>query len=96
MKANEAPEKIYLQQYDENTLICLNKYNISEEWSNKPCNEKVAINIEYTRIDSFIEKACFWLKENKDKYLYNTGDKGEYIPTCSGKMIEDFEKYMKG
>ena len=34
MKAN-APEMIYLQQYDENTLICLNKWNVSEEWSNK-------------------------------------------------------------
>ena len=24
------------------------------------------------------------------------GGKGEYIPTCSGKMIDDFRKYMKG
>lgn len=44
----------------------------------------------------FIEKACAWLKENKDKYLYNTGEKGEYIPTCSGKMIDEFINYMKG
>ena len=53
----EAPEKIYLQQYDEDTLICLNEWNISEEWSNKPCNEKIATNIEYIRTDAFIEKA---------------------------------------
>ena len=56
----EAPEKIYLQQYDENTLICLNKWNVSEEWSNKPCNEKVATNIEYTRTDAFIKRALKW------------------------------------
>ena len=41
-------------------------------------------------------KAIEWLKENKDKYLYNTGEKGEYIPTCSSKMIEEFRKAMKG
>ena len=41
-------------------------------------------------------KAIEWLKENKDKYLYNTGEKGEYIPTCSGKMIDEFRAYMEG
>lgn len=51
--------------------------------------------IEYIRKDAFIEKACSWLKENKDKYLYNAGEKGEYIPTCSGKMIDEFKKYME-
>ena len=58
--------------------------------------EKDVSNIEYTRTDAFIEKACDWLKENKDKYLYNTGERGEYIPTCSGKMIDEFRNYMKG
>lgn len=51
MEQVKALEKIYLQQYDENTLICLNKWNVSEEWSNKPCDEKVATNIEYTRTE---------------------------------------------
>ena len=86
MKAN-APEKLYLsdiQRYFDDTDKTISTIKYADD------------DIEYTRIDSFIEKACFWLKENKDKYLYNTGDKGEYIPTCSGKMIEDFEKYMKG
>ena len=41
-------------------------------------------------------RAIEWLKENKDKYLYNTGEKGEYIPTCSDKMIDEFREYMKG
>ena len=51
-------------------------------------------SVEYIRKDAFIEKACEWLKENKDKYLYNTGENGEYIPTCSSKLIDDFKKYM--
>ena len=41
-------------------------------------------------------KAIKWLEENKDKYLYNIEEKGEYIPTCSDKMIDEFRKYMEG
>ena len=52
--------------------------------------------IEVKDTDAFIDKACDWLKENKDKYLYNTGGKGEYIPTCSGKMIDEFRNYIEG
>lgn len=63
------------------------------EWGDKPWGEDC---VEYTRTDVIVEKACEWLRENKDKYLYNTGGKDEYIPTCSGKMIDDFRKYMKG
>ena len=74
-----APEKIYFAPYGDMRV-------------NHPITDD---DIEYIRTDAFIEKACFWLKENKDKYLYNTGERDEYIPTCSGKMIEDFRKYMK-
>lgn len=82
----EAPEKIYLQQYDKNTLIFLNKWNISDEWTNKPFNEKIATNIEYTRTDAFIEKAC-------DAYcrLCDTkecGDTGECV------WVEKFRKRL--
>ena len=86
MKAN-APEEIYLLPDDRN----LNGLSIC--WYNAPYRTGA---IEYIRADAFIEKACSWLEENKDKYLYNTGEKGEYIPTCSDKMIEEFRKYMKG
>lgn len=86
MKAN-APEKIYLQQYDENTLIFLNKWNISEEWSNKPCNEKVATNIEYVRKDAFIEKVIkFFTPHIQD----NSGGYDR------ANVIENFRNYMKG
>ena len=98
MKANEAPEKIYLQVCgDCNANDCENcKFEDLEDnvtW----CIDKIFDkDIEYTRTDAFIEKACSWLKENKDKYLYNTGERDEYIPTCSDKMIEDFKNYLKG
>ena len=62
------------------------------EWLN-PEQARKAVELER---EEMIEKACEWLKENKDKYLYNTGEKSEYIPTCSGKMIEDFKNYMEG
>jgi len=84
MEANEAPEKIYIDDFG-SELGC--------DWHTEHCYEK---DIEYTRTDAFIEKACSWLQENIDKYLYNTGKWDEYIPTCSGKIIEDFRNYMKG
>lgn len=97
MKENEVPEKIYLiRNFPRTTsLNTTNDYHgkYLQEWYES--REKEA-DIEYTRTDAFIEKACSWLKENKDKYLYNTGEKGEYIPTCSGKMIDEFRKHMKG
>ena len=98
MEVNKTPKKIYLQVCgDCNDNDCKNcKFEDLEDnvtWCKDRIFDK---DIEYTRTDVFIEKACEWLKENKDKYLYNTGDKCEYIPTCSGKMIEDFKNYMKG
>ena len=82
MKAN-APERIYLQKYDYDTLLCLNKWNIHEEWTVKPCNEKIATNIEYTRTDAFIEKACEWLSQTDFCHYYNK------------EFIDDFRKAME-
>ena len=45
MKANEAPEKIYLN------------------WVNYPLEE---MQVEYTRTDAFIKKACDWIKYNNE------------------------------
>ena len=64
----EAPEKLYLIQ--ENGLVCYCRNNKDD--------------IEYTRTDAFIEKACEFLFEN-----YH----GEKL---SLRMIEDFKNYMKG
>ena len=86
MKTNRAPEKLYIDFRD----------RAESTWRCAYSEKAMANDIEYIRKDVFIEKACSWLKENKDKYLYNTGEKGEYIPTCSSKMIEEFRKAMKG
>lgn len=94
----KAPEKIYLQVCgDCNANDCENcKFEDLEDnvtWCRDKIFEK---DIEYIRKDTFIKKVYTWLEENKDKYLYNIGEKDEYIPTCSSKMIEDFRTYIEG
>ena len=82
----KAPEKLYVDTNDRLSDSIL--YGFTEKRKDD--------DIEYTRTDAFIEKACLWLKDNTDRYLYNTGGIDEYIPKCGGKMIEDFKNYMKG
>ena len=67
MKANEAPEKIYF------------------DGESKACKLPIfsSCNIEYTRTDVFIEKACSWLENNLQ------GVVGGSI------YIEDFREYLK-
>ena len=50
--------------------------------------------IEVTR-KQIIDKACKWLEQNVDKYLYNTGGYEEYIPKCGDKLFCDFKKAME-
>lgn len=77
MKANGAPEKIYLSQDD--GLI----------WHCRSYKD----DIEYTRTDAFIEKACEFLKS----YRQDTYDGMGYIAgIVNDKTIEDFRKYMEG
>ncbi len=59
----KAPDKIYIQP------------NAHDGWFET--NNLTESLTEYTRTDAFIEKACDWLKENKDKYIYNTGESDE-------------------
>ena len=73
MKANEAPEKIYL----------IRTTRIIDEWRKEP--SQYGHNIEYTRTDAFIEKACQWLDE-----IYISQE------CLSLDDIEEFKKYMKG
>jgi hypothetical protein len=81
MKANEAPEKIYIHKSQYYGLIA-NEHNITKN------------GIEYTRTDAFIEKVCEWLKDcatftdmNGKKRI----DKEMYKST-----VEDFRKYIEG
>lgn len=74
MKANEAPEKIYV--------------DANERWHRTytAFSEKAKGNdIEYTRTDAFIEKACEWLRCNNNLH---DGEIDDYV--------NDFRKYMKG
>ena len=73
MKANEAPEKIYIH-------VRANK-ELGPTWHGTFIGVH---DIEYTRTDAFIEKACEWLKNNLQ------GIVGGSI------YIEDFRTYMKG
>lgn len=80
MKANEAPEKIYMP----NELL-------SEEWQRHIEGE----DTEYTRTDAFIEKACEWLEANRDHSLIGCEDPclSGYLTSA---FIEDFRKAMEG
>ena len=83
MKANEAPEKMYLIQ--DNGLVSYCKHNDTD--------------VEYTCTDAFINKACEWLHKNADKYIwYSDYAEFPGNDTCgmSVDFIEDFKHYMKG
>ena len=71
MKINEAPEKLYFGEVDKGIL---------DIYSDRESNDE----IEYTRVDSFINKASKWLYNNAYLYVDRQID------------IEDFIKYMKG
>ena len=76
MKANEAPEKLYYAPYGD----------IREDY---PITDN---DIEYTRTDAFIEKACEFMCNNIDKqltiYHNNTWMKRD-------EFIEAFRQFMK-
>ena len=74
----EAPEKIYLPIHDSVKI-----------YARKDSDEE----IEYARIDAFIDKACEFLKS----YRQDTSDGTGYIAgIVNDKTIEDFRKYIEG
>ena len=84
MKANKAPEKIYLLLDDRNPN------GLSICWYEAPYSTGA---IEYIRTDAFIEKAVKFLKSYRQDTLDGTG----YIAgIVNDKTIEDFKKYMEG
>ena len=74
MKAN-APEKIYINSKNK-TLIDMLSVKVNND------------DIEYTRTDAFIDKACEWLKENGGSYWMDDYD----LPTDD--LVSDFRDYM--
>lgn len=93
MKANEAPEKMYIPKkiylpYKDGKVIGLVKETGS------PYKSGVDGNIEYTRTDAFVQRAAEWLKENADHYVgHYLNDDDTYIDES---FIEDFKNFMKG
>lgn len=90
MTANEVPEKIYLQVCgDCNITECDNcKFEDLEDnitWCKDKIFEK---DVEYTRTDAFIKKACKWLEDNLWDYW---GQKN----AAPDSFIEDFKNYLK-
>ena len=80
MKANEAPENIYVNYKG---------FGIFDE----PVSIKMqASQIEYVRKDAFVEKACEWIKEHKEAVEIEDNGIIGWIPDY---FIEDFKKYME-
>lgn len=80
MKANKAPEKIYLQDSMSTDTIG----DLWPEWFDAKVSDN---SIEYTRTDAFIEKAWNWIEDNM--LSSNQQDK-------SRLYFEQFKNYMKG
>jgi hypothetical protein len=78
MKANEAPEKIYINDFGS---------ELSYDWHTEHCCES---DIEYTRTDAFIEKACKWLEKHVT-YIHPRKGKEECIVNLARFMND-----MKG
>lgn len=70
----KAPEKIWVHE-------------LSTKELNVPFKE---YHVEYTRTDTFIEKACEWLKKYGGGYWMDDYD----LPT--DELVNDFRNYMKG
>lgn len=80
----KAPENLYLF---ENPIDGTPDYR----WlSKRSCSD----DIEYIRTDTFIDKACEWLKSNLYDYA-GEDDKRNIVPFDEA-VYEDFRKAMKG
>lgn len=78
MKANEAPEKIYV--------------DANEDWHRTytAFTEKAkGDDIEYTRTDAFIEKVYNWLKN----YAFVDDNKNVNLPTLLHDFLKDSRKF---
>ena len=91
MKANEAPEKIYVQLPSRNWIGRLWNETPIKEGDNP--NWKNATNIEYIRTEAFIKKAVGRLKHYLDNSVWVANDVGVREKEV---IIEDFENYLKG
>ena len=83
MKANEAPENIYVSNYSS---------GLTYNWH----NDRLAVNdVEYTRTDTFIQKVVNFMKKIEDVDEYTWYNEEEHAVGITEKCIEDFKNYMK-
>jgi len=89
MKANEAPEKLYIDFRDRK----------ESTWRCAYTEKALANDIEYTRTDAFIEKACEWLRTHSEDDYFELIPDANYCGAGTlnkKRMVEDFRKYMEG
>ena len=80
MKANEAPEKIYLNKHPFTG-------ELHDKWLRNKWDDS---DIEYTRTDAFIEKAKKWFEKQNEWRDING------IKHCDMESFEDFRKAIEG
>lgn len=79
----KAPEKIYLSDFTDTTEAV---FYVKKDNTKKT-------DVEYTRTDAFIEKACEWLEGAMlIDDIYGVGNNIENLK----ELINDFKKAMKG
>ena len=88
MKANEAPEKLYIDSRE----------HWMKSWTAFTTKAK-SDDIEYTRTDAFIKKACEWIETNMDDYIHveydMAGKPTNEAHIAHKRVVEDFKKAMK-
>ena len=93
MKANEIPEKIYLS-YENDNEDDKNHIFIDYMWHRHPFEGKNLKNIEYTRTDAIIKKACEGIDHLLSGYIIRNFHFGDSYDI--DRLIEDFKNYIKG
>lgn len=89
MKANEAPEKIYIQSFNvsEEDAKFARKLYFDDVWTEEPEPEQE--NIEYVHKDAFIKKAYNWLKN----YAFVDDNKNVNLPTLLHDFLKDSRNF---
>lgn len=84
MKANVAPEKLYLHQTANG--------KVGASWLTFPLTNE---DVEYIQTDAFIEKALAYLNS---KFYFHNAFYGVVSTDFNAmeELFEDFKKYMKG
>ena len=96
---SQMPDKIWLHKYTKyNTgdIVCGYQYVFAEGIEDEGGIENF---VEYVPFDTFIEKACDWLRTHSEMDFFELIPVANYCGAGNfnkKKMIEDFRNYMKG